>query len=61
MENGIPIKPFFGEENDRELEYLTLVLERMGNYDDSRAFIRDNFKLNSFYAYLRSTFGSYHY
>ena len=57
LENGIPIKPYFEGQDDRELKYLADILDRMQNYEDCRTFIQNHFKLNSFYAYLRS-FGS---
>lgn len=59
LENGIPIKPYFDGQDDRELKYLADILERMQSYDDARTFIQNNFKLNSFYSYLRSLNGQF--
>lgn len=53
LENGVPIKPYFGGKDDRELSYLAGVLDTLQNYEDVRTFISNNFRLNSFYSYLR--------
>ena len=59
LENGIPVKPYFDGQDDRELKYLADVLDRLKNYEDVRTFIQNNFRLGQFYQYLRSFQGSY--
>ena len=45
LENGIPVKPYFDGQDDRELKYLADVLDRLKNYEDVRTFIQNNFRL----------------
>jgi TFIIF-interacting CTD phosphatase-like protein len=53
LENGVLIKPYFDGQDDRELQYIADVLDKLQNYEDVRTFIQNNFRLNSFYSYLR--------
>ena len=53
MEQGIPIRPFINDEFDMELKYYADVLEKGGNVQDVRLFLKDNLSLFSFYEYLK--------
>jgi len=45
LENGIPIKSFFDDSNDRELNDLLPLLKTLSNVPDVRPIIRDRFRL----------------
>ena len=48
LNNGVPIKGFFGEKNDEELLYLVTFLEEIYSFDDVRSHIDKTFKLSYF-------------
>lgn len=57
FDNGLIVKSYFGEQDDRELEVLASKLMEMKNYEDARVWIKQVFKTEAFYKYLReSTF-----
>jgi len=50
--NGIPIKPFFNDKEDRELCFLGYILERLKSYEDCSRFIEREFSLSKLYEHL---------
>lgn len=53
LKNGIPIRPFENQEVDCELENIADVLSRLKSYEDVREFVKKEFRLDSFYEFLR--------
>jgi len=50
ISNGIPIRPYIGGDEDRELQYLAFMLKRVEKYSTCVEFIKKEFKLKEFYA-----------
>ena len=55
FDNGIIVKSYLGEEDDRELEPLANKLLSIKNFEDARAWIKKEFKTEAFYRYLRES------
>ena len=55
LDNGIVVKSYMGENDDKELEFLAGKLMELKNFEDSRVWIKKVFKTEAFYKYLRET------
>ena len=54
LDQGIPIKPFYGDMNDKELMLLTDLLHQSSNYPRLLDFMRSHLDFISFYEFLES-------
>ena len=52
LDQGIPIKPFYGDMNDRELVVLTDVIHQSRSYPRLLDFMRTHMDFSSFYEFL---------
>ena len=55
LDNGLVVKSYMGENDDKELEFLAGKLMELKNFEDSRVWIKKVFKTEAFYKYLRET------
>jgi CTD small phosphatase-like protein 2 len=55
FDNGIAVKSYLGEREDRELEFLASKLLQLKGHEDTRVWIKKTFKTESFYKYLRES------
>jgi len=53
LPNGIPIRPFFQDPNDKELHALADLLEKCKQYKNCKEFLLNTFNLGSLYDYLK--------
>lgn len=53
FENGILLKSYLGEPDDKELEPLAASLMEIKGYEDAPAWIKKTFKTDSFYNFVR--------
>lgn len=53
LPNGILVKSYMGEPDDKELEPLANALFELKNYEDTTAWIQKTFNTEAFYDYLR--------
>ena len=51
--NGILVKSYLGEQDDKELEPLATALMDLKGYEDTTAWIKKTFNTENFYEYLR--------
>lgn len=56
LEQGIPIKPFYGDMNDKELMILTDLLHQSVQYPRFVDFMRQHVDFTAFYEFLESNF-----
>jgi len=54
LPQGIPIKPFYDDTNDRELNYIARKLEGLKSYNNTADYIESQFKLSGLYSLLSS-------
>ncbi len=50
LDNGIPIKPFIGDEKDKELYQLLHILNELCVVSDVRSYLRDKFCVAELYS-----------
>lgn len=58
LDQGVPIKPFYGDMNDKELLLLTDVLNKSSQYPRLLDFMRNHLDFTSFYEFLESNYSA---